>query len=166
MMQSMGSSVRVHVESILPCAAQRAWEEVQRSALLVEITRPLMTFRPVEPPAFPQCWVEGTTLRCRLYLLGLLPLGTHTITIERIDQNHCEIHSREHNRLVKRWDHVIRVETAGEGTCRYSDEIEIEAGLLTPLVRLFAKWFYRHRQRRWRNVARRLSAQRNQGDEG
>jgi hypothetical protein len=38
-----------------------------------------------------------------------------------------------------------------------SDEIEIEAGWLTFFVWLFAQWFYRHRQRKWRNVARRLS---------
>jgi hypothetical protein len=42
------------------------------------------------------------------------------------------------------------------GTCRYSDEIEIDAGLLTPLVWLFARVFYGHRQRRWQKVAMRL----------
>ena len=36
-------------------------------------------------------------------------------------------------------------------------EIVIEAGPLTLLVWLFANWFYRHRQRRWRRVARRLT---------
>ena len=40
--------------------------------------------------------------------------------------------------------------------CLYRDRIEIEAGFLTPFVGLYARWFYRTRQRRWRALARRL----------
>jgi hypothetical protein len=54
--------------------------------------------------------------------------------------------------VVRRWDHLIRVEPADGGRTRYSDTIEVEAGALTPLVWLFAKLFYRHRQRRWRTI--------------
>ena len=40
--------------------------------------------------------------------------------------------------------------------CLYRDRIAIEAGFLTPFVGLYARWFYRTRQRRWRALARRL----------
>jgi hypothetical protein len=37
--------------------------------------------------------------------------------------------------------------------CRYRDRVEIDAGVLTPLVVAFARWFYGVRQRRWRVLA-------------
>jgi hypothetical protein len=40
------------------------------------------------------------------------------------------------------------------GRCRYSDEIEVRAGALPPLVWLYAQLFYRYRQRRWRRLER------------
>jgi hypothetical protein len=60
--------------------------------------------------------------------------------------------------LVRRWDHAISIGEAPNGQTRYRDDIEVEAGLLTPIVWLFALCFYSHRQRRWRRVARRLKA--------
>jgi hypothetical protein len=87
----------------------------------------------------------------------VVPLGTHALTIERIDPAAREIQSREHDRLVHRWDHLIRVRATADGRTRYSDDIDIGAGPLTPLVWLFANFFYRHRQRKWRLVAKRLS---------
>jgi hypothetical protein len=150
--------MRVFVASVLPCDADRAWAEVQKSALLLEVTRPLVAIRPVPGEALPERWSATATLRCRSYLFGLIPLGTRTVFFERIDPAAREIQTRERDPLVRRWDHIIRVEPLGDGRCRYSDEIEVEAGLLTPLVWLFTRAFYGHRQRRWQAVAKRLRA--------
>ena len=150
--------MRVYVESVLPCSAQKVWEELQKPALHREIIRPLFRFAPVEPPELPERWLQGATVRLRGYLFGFLPLGVHTIFLERIDQAAREIQSREHERLVPRWDHLVRVRPAAGGQTLYSDEILIEAGWLTLFVWLFAQVFYRHRQRGWRRVARRLAA--------
>jgi hypothetical protein len=150
--------MRVYVESVLPCPPEKAWEEVQRPALHREVIRPLMRFVPADPPQLPERWPQGTTMRFRIYLFGIVPLGTHTIFLERIDPAAREIQSRESELLVRRWDHLVRVRSAGDGQTLYSDEILIEAGWLTPFVWMFAQWFYRHRQRRWRRVARRLVA--------
>ena len=150
--------MRVYVESVLPCPAEKVWEELQRPALLREIIRPLFRFVPADPLQFPERWPEGATLRLRGYLFGIIPIGTHTIFLERIDPVAREIQSRESEPLVRRWDHLVRVRPAGDGRTLYSDEILIEAGWVTAFVWLFAQWFYRHRQRRWRRVARRLVA--------
>ncbi len=149
--------MRVHVESVLPCTPDKAWEELQRPALHREITRPLFRFVPADPPQFPERWPEGATLHFRGYLFGFIPIGTHTIFFERIDPAARELQSREGGGLVRRWDHLVRLRPTGEGRTLYSDEILIEAGWLTVFVWLFAQWFYRHRQRRWRRVARRLA---------
>ena len=149
--------MRVYVESILACSPKAAWDEVQKSALLVEVARPLVSIKPLRGEALPERWREGTTVRCRTHLFGLVPFGTRTLYIERVDGDAREIQTREYDAVIRKWDHLIRVSDAGDGQTRYSDEIEIGAGLLTPLVWLFAAWFYRHRQRRWRGVARRIT---------
>jgi hypothetical protein len=149
--------MRVFVESVLDCAPERVWGEVQTSRLLLDVARPLVVIKPAASATFPERWIEGAVVQCRSYLLGLVPLGTRTLLFERIDQKAQKIQTREHDPLVRRWDHVIRVAAAGDGRTRYSDEIEIDAGALTLPVWLFAQWFYRHRQRRWQSVARRLN---------
>ena len=154
---SASRAMIVHVESELPCPAEKVWDEVQRSSLLLEVIRPLVKLVPVDAPHFPERWVEGATVRCRSYLFGVLPLGTRTIFLERIDWAAREIQSRERDPLIRRWDHRVRVWPAGEGRARYSDEIAVEAGWLTSLAWLFAQGFYRHRHRRWRHVASRLA---------
>jgi hypothetical protein len=148
--QAEGEAMRVYLESLLDRDPDKTWAEVQRSALLLEVCRPLVRIVPVSSPTFPEQWQEGVTVRCKSYLLGFLPLGTRNLLIERIDPGAREIQSRESDPLVRRWDHLIRVRPAEGGHTLYSDEIEIEAGLLTPLVWLFAQLLYRHRQRKWR----------------
>lgn len=145
--------MRVFVESILPYHADRAWAAVQKISLLQEVVQPLIEIRPLPDEQLPKHWATGQTVRCRLFLFRLIPLGVRTLHFERVDSATREIATREHDRLVRRWDHRIRVTPLNDATCKYSDEIEIEAGLLTPLVALFAKFFYRHRQRRWRHAS-------------
>lgn len=150
--------MRVYVETVLDCPPEQVWDEVQRSALLLEVTRPLVRIVPIDAPLFPERWKEGTTVRCRSYLFGVVPLGTRTILFERIDPAVREIQSRESDPLIRRWDHLVRIRSVDEGRTHYSDEIIIEAGWATIFVGLFVQWFYRHRQRRWRKVACRLVA--------
>jgi ligand-binding SRPBCC domain-containing protein len=152
------SAMKVYVESVLRCPPEKVWDEVQRPAVLLEIIRPLFRFVPAEGPQFPERWSEGATVRCKGYLFGVIPLGTHTIYIERIDAAAREIQTRESEALVRRWDHLVRIRPTSDGQTLYSDEIIIEAGWATLLVWLFAHCFYRHRQRKWRRIARRLVA--------
>ena len=150
--------MKVLVESVLPCPAEKVWDEVQRSSLLLEVILPLVRVAPVDAASFPKRWEHGTAVRCKSYLFGIIPLGTRTIFFERIDDATREIQSREHDPLIRRWDHLVRVQPAAEGGTHYRDEIDIDAGWATVFVWLFAQGFYRHRQRRWQRVARRLAA--------
>jgi ligand-binding SRPBCC domain-containing protein len=150
--------MRVYVQSILDCPPEKVWATVQTSSLLQEIIHPLVKVVPVDSTSFPPRWQEGATVRCKSYLFGLIPLGTRTLHLERVDSGTREIQSREHDPLIRKWDHLVRVQKTTNGRTLYSDDIEIEAGWLTVLVWLFASWFYRHRQRNWRRVAKRLMA--------
>jgi hypothetical protein len=150
--------MRLVITSLLPCRLERAWGEVLTSRLLLEVSTPLAAIRPLPGEELPRRWSAGQTVRCRVHLFGVIPLGTRSLHFERIDPSAHEVQTRESDRLVRRWDHLIHIEAAGPGQCRYRDEIDLDAGWLTPKVWLFAWWFYRHRQRRWLAVARRLEA--------
>lgn len=148
--------VRVHMESILPCSAEKAWAEVRKVSLLTEVAHPLVTFAPEAGESLPERWAEGSVVRIRSYLCGLIPLGTRELTVETLSDERREVQTREHDPLVRRWDHRISVGPRGGDTCLYVDEVYIEAGVLTPGVWLFAQCFFRHRHRRWQRVAERL----------
>lgn len=144
--------MRVYVESVWDCDPDYCWDRVQQSATLVRIAWPLIALRPVGAAEFPPRWTEGATIECGLLLFNVVPLGVRRLCFESIDDRLREIQTRESDPVVRRWDHLIRVEPADGGRTRYSDTIEVEAGALTPLVWLFAKLFYRYRQRRWRAI--------------
>ncbi len=150
--------MKVFVQSELPCSPARAWDEVQTSDVLREIAWPLIQLRAGGPDGIPDRWEEGSTVMLRPYLFGLIPVGVRALTWERIDERTGEMQTREDDPLIHRWDHLIRVESGPDGRTVYTDEVEVEAGWLTLPVWLFAQWFYRHRQRRWQAVARRLAA--------
>jgi hypothetical protein len=151
-------SMRVHLKSILPCSAEVTWDTVCRSELLRVVARPMVTFAAVGEQCLPRIWKECTNVRIKSHLFGLIPLGTRSLYFERVDGNRREIQTRECDALIHRWDHLISVREDDEGRTLYTDDVEIDAGWVTPIVWLFAHCFYRHRQRRWRRVARRLAA--------
>jgi len=107
---------------------------------------------------------EGEELRGWLLLGGVLPISRHRLRVERIDPAARVLLTDEGGGPVRRWRHRIEVTPLDDGRCRYSDEIDIDAGALTPLVRAFAEVFYRARQRRWRRLAPLLAAARTPAD--
>jgi hypothetical protein len=48
--------MKVCVASVLSCPPEKVWDEVQKSALLLEISRPLVRLVPVHPPQLPDRW--------------------------------------------------------------------------------------------------------------
>jgi hypothetical protein len=143
----------VDVSTALDCSAAKAWNEVQKSSLHSHVIWPLARVVPAGTP-FPERWSEGATIRCRLFIFGVIPMGIHTLFFEKIDQKNYEIQSREHDSLVARWDHLVSIKPLDDSRSIYRDTIDIDAGSLTLVVWAWANWFYRHRQRRWRALAK------------
>jgi hypothetical protein len=102
-------------------------------------------------------WREGETVVGWVFLFGFIPFSRHHLHVARIDESSRVLSSREHGGLITVWNHDIEVTAIDELSCRYRDRVEIEAGLLTPIIVLYAHWFYLMRQRRWRALARELS---------
>ena len=102
-------------------------------------------------------WREGETIVGWVFLFGVLPFSRHHLHIARIDDSTRVLSSREHGGIVRVWNHDIEVTALDDSSCGYRDRIEIKAGLLTPVIALYAHWFYLMRQRRWRVLAKELS---------
>ena len=83
-------------------------------------------------------------------MLGVvLSIGEHTLDLQMAPTNGPGLvwHDAGYSDLIKVWDHQIRLEDY-YGMTRYTDEVEVHAGLLTGPAWLFAYAYYTHRQRR------------------
>ena len=146
----------MRVTTRLPVRAELAWDTVKRTDTLRYVTRGLLGFR-VEGSE-PERLAEGGHYRMRLLFFGVLPAWRHEIHVVRLDEQAREIRTEERGGPVRSWRHRITVDDEGWGSTRYTDELDISAGPLTPLVWMYAQLFYRYRQMRWRRLARRLGA--------
>jgi len=144
------------VTSTLPCPAERLSAELGRPALFLHVTARLLVFQPVDPPTAAEVWTPGV-YRFRLLVGGRVPLGEHTVDARQVGVADPGVvapqqvwHDAGYSALIKSWDHKIILEPGG--STRYTDQVEIYAGLLTVPAWLFAHLFYRHRQRRLAEV--------------
>jgi hypothetical protein len=144
----------VDVATVLPCAPSEVIKHVKMPRLLLHVAHPLVKFIPRYPAQLPEHWAEGTYW-LSLYVFGFIPFGKQAVVIGYPNPSTgFSIRDNGHSRLIKKWDHVITVEPSTNGTL-YRDHINVEAGLLTPFIWLFAQIFYRHRHRRWHQLVAR-----------
>lgn len=148
--------MKLKFQTKLSASPEKVFSEVKKPSLLLRIVEPIATVILMNGE-FPENWEQGVTYVCKVRIFKWIPIGKRHLTIETIDDNNLTIQSREFDPLVKKWDHLIRVEASGNETL-YSDELDIEGRflILTPFVGLYAWIFYRHRQRRWRAIAAEL----------
>ena len=150
---------RVRFSVTLPAPAEWVAAQLQSTAVFRHITAPLLRFAPSRGP-WPAHWAPGA-LELRLSLFGLLPLGRQTAQISvspgAAESDWPRLRDNGHGQLMRRWDHRITLQSLPDGTTRYTDEVVLQARhlpwLMTPLSAAFAQLFYRHRQRRWRQLA-------------
>lgn len=146
---------RLELTTTLPAPITQVWEALQRPATLLWVSRGWLGFHPVDPPALPARWPEEGDFTVTLTAFGMIPIGRQVLGIRRppVSPPRRALRDKGHGTLVRVWDHVIDLEPAGPGATRYTDRVRIEAGWLTPLVRLWARGFYAHRQRRLHRLA-------------
>lgn len=131
--------------SVFPAPRDVVFGKLQRLETLQAIAKPWATFEPVDDVG--DVWTVGGVTSYRFRLFGVIPFGIHTIRIVRFDGN--GVSSREGNEHVPVWNHDITLEALDNAHTRYTDRVEIRAGWKTPLVWLWARGFYAHRQRKW-----------------
>lgn len=143
---------RVTLTSPLPISADRAWWAVQQPALFLYVAAPLARFPQLAGRLDP--WEPGETAETWVMLLGLIPLYRHRLTIAEVDVDARTVQTEEGGGPLRQWEHRISIESIDERRCRYTDDLIIDAGPWTPTVVPAVELFFRHRQRRWRRLAR------------
>jgi hypothetical protein len=96
---------------------------------------------------------EGQVLETRLLFFNVIPAWKHKLRLIEVDPENMNISSQEEGGPVRRWNHRKWIEAVSAKSCLYTDEIDIDAGLLTWLIWAYAHVFYRYRQRRMRHLA-------------
>ncbi|WP_220348675.1 hypothetical protein [Alkalilimnicola ehrlichii] len=126
---------------------------MKQSNTLLYVTKGFLGFSGSD--RFPREWREGATEETRLLFFGVVPGWRHRLTFQEISDAKRELATCEGGGLVPIWNHLIKVEELEGQACRYTDDVEIQAGPLTLLVWLYANVFYRYRQWRWRSLLKR-----------
>ena len=141
--------MRSVIRTVLHAPADRVWEAVVRPETLERVTRGLLGFSDV---SFPARWSTGSSVAPRLVFFHVVPAWRHHLTVSLVDDAARVLETREGGGPIRTWNHRISVEPRDARSSVYTDTIDISAGLLTPLVRVYAELFYRYRQHRWRRL--------------
>ena len=143
---------KVSLTTELPISADVAAALARKPATMTFALSPILHIRRLDVDEPIEVGSHGSA---RLWWFGVIPSWTHHLTIEKLDPT--EIYTREHGGPVHTWNHRLTFEPIDEHRCRYTDEIETDAGLLGAPTRLFVRLMFRHRHRRWRQLAAILS---------
>ncbi len=151
----MEKTKTIIVSSEFPAGAEVIWNRLLDIGTLQHIANPMMTFKPILQKSDEGAWTEGGAYVFKIRLFGLIPIGgCHTIAVKGIVRKHYVLQTHEYNRTVTVWDHRIALKPMSNGNTHYSDIVEIYAGWLTPVVAVWSKVFYRHRQKKWKKLLR------------
>lgn len=128
-------------------------ERVMDPALFVHVAAPILRVKTIDQSGFGARWQEGE-YRIAMRLFGVVPIGWQAIVIDLSDgvtaqdKSNRIFRDRGYGPTLRQWDHCAMVEKGPGGGAVYTDALRIDAGVMTPLVALFAKAFFRHRQGR------------------
>ena len=145
--------MKVSVSSTLNCPTDKVWQLVTKSSTLLFVTKGFMGFRSLSGE-FPSYWREGETERMRILLFGFIPAWKHEIHFKEVNTSKKQLLTNEVGGLISTWNHLMSVQPITSDTCQYDDIVEIQAGVFTVFVWLYANMFYRYRQYRWKKLVK------------
>lgn len=144
---------KIAISSLFDATPEAVWEKLSNLDTLMWICKPRARFGLISGDlAADGKWRQGVVYKFRLRLHGFVPMGVHEIKIESVDREKMEIRSRERNKIVTAWNHLITLQRTDDGKTLYTDIVELHAGVFTCTAALWSRAFYRHRQRRWRRL--------------
>lgn len=143
----------VHVETVLPTTADRVWRAMLSPVTFLYVCKGLFAIPALAGRAEPLRLGERGT--AWLFAFHLLPAYRHTIEVVHIDEADGTVRTHERGGILRVWNHTLHVEPIDEQSCRYSDTVEIDAGVATAIVARVASGIFRYRQRRWHKLVRR-----------
>jgi hypothetical protein len=145
--------MKVKISSIFHSPPAKVFEDIQNPNIMIKIASPILSYKPIIPEVIPSRWEAGKEYIVGLRLFKFIPIGRHRIGIVYFNEEKMEAKSDESGSIAKEWTHLMTLKPHGHDNTLYTDEIEIKAGCQTVFVWLFANYFYRHRQRKWKSLA-------------
>ena len=134
----------VYLTHDYPVAPERLWALATDYDALARVMEGVVTFE-----GLPEGRVrEGQKIGVMVSLFGRLPKQPYRMEVLECDDDRMVLRSSEKGAGVRAWRHTMRVTPTAQGS-RLTDRIEIEAGLLTGLFALWARYLYgaRHKPR-------------------
>ena len=102
---------------------------------------------------------KGQDITVDVSLFGRLPYQPYRMRVVECDATVFRFRSDEVGAGVRSWRHHLWIEVTQTG-CNLHEEIEIDAGLLTPLFRAWARFLYKRRHEPRLRMLARLAAER------
>lgn len=87
---------------------------------------------------------QGKTYKVDITTLKIFKTKGYEMLIELLDKEACILQSREKGGAIKTWDHHLSIRQKGEMAI-WTDDVTIEAGLMTPFTARFGAYIYKKR---------------------
>jgi hypothetical protein len=120
----------------------RVWQVATSWDCLREAVRGLIDYEPLPDEPMHQ----GQVIKTNVSLFGRLPPFPYVMEVVHFDPEARTFASHEYGGAVKAWNHTLTVAPTPDGA-RLDDTIEIDAGWLTPIYALWAKFMYARRHK-------------------
>jgi hypothetical protein len=139
----------VNISTYLKADSETIAEYVRLVKTWRHVSWPIIKILPCKSKPLPEEWAPGH-YQVWLFAFGVIPLGIQNINVEveRASKGYYIGRDKGSGWITKVWDPRIILKAEGIGTS-YTDNVRIDAGVLTPIVWAFAIFFYYYRQRRW-----------------
>ncbi len=136
----------------LPLSAATACALAQKPALFEYVVSPVIRMRRMD---LPERITPGAEVSGRIWWFGVIPAWTHRLTIIRLEDT--GIYTHERGGPVRTWNHRLTFTPITAHSCRYTDEVETDDGVVGAVTAAFIRVMFRYRHRRWRALARVLA---------
>lgn len=133
-------SATVTLSHDYPYPAPEVWAVATDLDHLKTVTEGLLVFRGLPSGEI----FQGQHIRVEVSLFGKLPFQPYEMNVVSFDTAGMRFQSHEIGAGVKSWCHTLRVVPTEDGS-RIEEQIEIDAGILTPLFAAWARFLYRRR---------------------
>ncbi|TPW71699.1 hypothetical protein [Schumannella sp. 10F1B-5-1] len=158
--------MKVRLKFELPCTPDEAWDLVRSPGALTAVSRPWLSFDPVEAASLPDRW-DAQAYPVEVHaLFGLGRVGEQTIDVSFREAGAARIFTDAGGptagalTLVKRWRHQMAVAPGRDGGTLFRDQLSFSAGWATLLVWPALWVFWQWRGRGIRRLAARIVRER------
>ena len=137
----------------LPCTVSQAFDALHNPDVFRAVSAPFLGFDALSPAQFPTRYESGKTYVVRVKALGVISLGTQEINPVSTAEGMTGTF-QDHGRgltgalaQVTKFQHTMTLRPIGVCPTILEDELDFDAGILTPFMGLGFRifWWWRHR---------------------